>query len=82
MVPVWRSGNMLDSINVVSSWMGEINVVSSWMGEINVVSSWMGEINVVSSWMGDPLYMGKLPRHRTRHPGQLSLSHSFVSRQE
>jgi len=34
----------------------------------------------VSAWMGDHFRMGKPPHCRTRHPGQLSLSHPSVSR--
>jgi len=34
----------------------------------------------VSAWMGDRFTMGKPPRHRTRHPSRLSLSHTSVGR--
>jgi len=36
----------------------------------------------VSAWVGDRLYMGKPPRHRTRHSGLLSLAPPYVSRLE
>jgi len=39
-------------------------------------------LDPAGAWVGDCLWMGKLPRQRTRHPDQLSLSHHSVGRQE
>jgi len=58
-------------------------LVSVWLSGnalVSINAATLHQAQLVPAWMGDRFRTGKLPRCRTRHPGQLSLGHPSVGR--